>query len=176
MKRAQIVGQVFILILASMVFILILLYGYKAISQFTQRSEQVAFVSFETDLKNAVKGVSLTFGSVRKVELTLPAKYSELCVFCSPEFDPSWEGCDNIASTEFQELQVKHPLLVEAWNGGNSAQNVFLVPLAETSLSIDRIEVATAGFCTPITGGRVMLKLTGKGDRALVEPWRQTAP
>lgn len=176
MKRAQIIGQVFVLILASMVFILILLYGYKAISQFSSRSEQVAFVTFETDFKNAVKAVSLDYGSVKKLELSLPSKYQELCIFCSSDYNPSWTGCDNVASTEFQKIVQEHPLLIESWNYGRSAQNVFLSPLAETPLNIERIEVATAGFCEKLIEGRITLRLEGKGDRTLVSLWPQTAP
>jgi len=171
MKRAQIIGQVFILILAAAVFIMILLYGYKAVSQFSERSKQVAFVSFEEDFKKAVKDASLDYGGVKKLELTLPSGYQELCVFCSPDFKSSWTGCNNIVSPEYQQLQQDHPLLVESWNGGKSAQNVFLVPFAETPINIDRVEVATVGFCTNVIQGRVTLKLEGKGDRVVVSVW-----
>ncbi|HSU73225.1 MAG TPA: hypothetical protein VLJ21_05250 [Candidatus Binatia bacterium] len=167
-KRAQIIGQVFILILAAAIFILILLYGYKAISQFTQRSEQVAFVNFETEFRNAVKGVSLDYGSVKKLDLTLPTRYQELCVLCSPGMDAKAADCrkDNPALGTFQ---TEHPLVFESAQG--NAQNVFLIPLAETPILLDHVEAANGAFCTKILEGKVTLRLEGKGDRALVSPW-----
>lgn len=165
MRKGQILGQVFILILAAAIFILILLYGYKAISQFTQRSEQVAFINFETEFRNAVKGVSLDYGSVKKLELTLPSKYRELCVLCSPDL-PVGAACAPSA-----EFQTDHPLIYESAQGG--AQNVFLVPLAETPILIERVEANSSGFCTPVLDGHVTLRLEGRGDRAFVVPWVQ---
>jgi hypothetical protein len=167
MKRAQILGQVFVLILAGAVFIMILLYGYKAISQFAQRSDEVSFINFESSLKDSVKQVSLDFGSVKRLDLSLPSKFLQLCVFCSPDLGPQVANC---APT--QTFQQAHQLLYESWKGGS--QNVFLMPLADTPLLVDRVEAAEGGFCMPVTQGRVSLRLEGRGDRALVGPWPQS--
>ncbi len=162
MRRAQILGQVFVLMLASIVFIMILVYGYKAISQFTQRSEQIGLLDFENDLKNSVKAISLDFGSVKRVDLTLPTRYLQLCVFCTQDqtgdCDPSPQFLDD------------HPLLVESWQGGS--QNVFLIPLSETPILIDGVEANDGAFCAPVIDGKVSLRLEGKGDHALVGPWQ----
>ena len=160
MKRGQILGQVFILILASMIFIMILVYGYRAISQFTQRSEQVALIDFENNLKNAVKAISLDYGSVKRADFVLPRRYQELCVFCSVE-----QACN--PTPEFTQA---HPLLVESWQSGS--QNVFLVPLSDTPILLDHVESQDGAFCTKITEGKVSLRLEGKGDHALVSPWQ----
>ena len=168
MRRGQILGQVFILILASAIFILILLYGYRAIGQFTQRSEQVAFIDFENTLRDAVKQVSLDFGSVKRVDISVPRKYRELCVFCSPDLRYVGQGCNPTDA-----FRQEHPLLADSWEGG--AQNVFLVPLAETPILIDRLEARDGGFCTPIIEGKVALRLEGKGDRTFASPWVQSA-
>lgn len=160
MKRGQILGQVFILILASLIFILILVYGYRAISQFSNRSEQIALIDFQNSMSNAVKAISLDFGSVKKLELTTPTRYQQLCVLCSTS-----ETC--APSPEFSQA---HPLVFESWQGGS--QNVFLVPLSETPILLDRVEAQDGGFCTPIIQGKVTLRLEGKGDHALVGPWQ----
>jgi len=167
MKRGQILGQVFILILASIVFILILLYGYRAISNFTQRSEQVALIDFENDFKNAVKGISLDFGSVKRLDVNVPNRHKELCVFCSPDSEPDWSGCQE--TDKFRQFEADHPLLTESWRGGS--QNVFLLPLADTPLLVDRVEVQDTAFCADVVQGKVSLRLEGKGNRALVSEW-----
>jgi len=165
MKKGQIIGQVFVLILASIIFILILFYGYSAVSQFGERSEQVALIDFENDLRNSIKGISLDFGSVKRLDLNVPNKHRTICVFCSPDFDPDWSGCNTPNPT----FAAAHPLLMETWQGGS--QNVFLLPLAEIPIIIDRVEVQDLAFCADVVEGRVSLRLEGKGDRALVSPW-----
>lgn len=161
MQRGQILGQVFILVLAALIFILILVYGYRAISQFSNRSEQIALIDFQNSLANAVKAISLDFGSVKRVDLTTPTRYQQLCVLCT-----NTDTC-----TPTQEFSDAHPLLIESWQGGS--QNVFLTPLSETPILLDRVEATNGGFCTPIIQGKVSLRLEGKGDHALVGPWQQ---
>ena len=167
MKKGQIIGQVFVLMLASIIFILILVYGYRAIGQFSKRSEQVALLDFENDLKNGVKGISLDFGSVKRLDLSVPRKHRTICVFCSPDFESDWSGCKN--NNNFQNFRSQHVLFSETWDGGS--QNVFLLPLAETPIIVDRVEVQDMAFCTEIIEGKVSFKLEGKGDRTLVSPW-----
>ena len=161
MNRGQILGQVFILILASVVFIMILIYGYKAISQFSNRSEQIALIDFQNNLANAVKAISLDFGSVKRVDLTVPTRYQQLCVFCTPETP----NCNPSAAFE-----QAHPLLTESWRGGS--QNVFLVPLADSPILLDHVEAQDGAFCTNTIQGKVSLRLEGKGDHAYVAPWQ----
>jgi len=167
MKKGQIIGQVFVLMLASIIFILILVYGYRAIGQFSQRSEQVALLDFENDLKNGVKGISLDFGSVKRLDLSVPRKHRTICVFCSPDFEADWDGCKR--NTAFGIFAADHRLFTETWEDGS--QNVFLLPLAETPIIVDRVEVKDMAFCTPVIEGKVSFKLEGKGDRTLVSPW-----
>ncbi|MBI4145006.1 hypothetical protein HY493_02265 [Candidatus Woesearchaeota archaeon] len=169
MRRGQILGQVFILILAAVIFILILVYGYRAISQFTKRSEQVALVDFENQFRNAAKSISLDFGSVKRLDLRVPAA-QEICVMCTPGLDVA--GCSP-SQQSMVDFQQDHPLLYESWQGGS--QNVFLIPLAETPLLIERIEAVGGAFCMPVVGGSVSLRLEGRGDRALVGPWPTVA-
>lgn len=159
MNRGQILGQVFILILASLIFILILVYGYKAIGQFSNRSEQIALIDFQNNLANAVKSISLDFGSVKRLDLTVPSRYQQLCVLCTNS-----QIC--APSDTFAQA---HPLLVESWQGGS--QNVFLVPLSETPILLERVEAKDGAFCTPFIQGKVSLRLEGKGDHTYIGPW-----
>jgi len=158
-KKAQVMSQVFIFILAAAIFILILTYGYKAIAGFGQRSEQVALVEFQTELEGAVKSISLDYGSVKKVELTLPTKYTELC-FVDLEREPS---------EEFEQI---HPRMYESWV--SRTQNVFLTPMEESPINVGKIYVGQSGYlCLPIAGGKITLRLEGLGDRAGITQWQQ---
>lgn len=157
-KKSQIMGQVFIFILAAAIFILILTYGYKAISGFSKRSEQVALVEFQTELESAVKSISLDYGSVKRSELTLPAKYTEIC-FVDLDREPS------------ADFEAEHPRMYEAWAGGT--QNVFLTPMEDSPINVGKIYVGSSGYlCLPISGGKVTLRLEGLGDKAGITEWQ----
>ncbi|MBN2112459.1 hypothetical protein JW707_05165 [Candidatus Woesearchaeota archaeon] len=157
-RKAQIMGQVFIFILAAALFILILTYGYKAIAGFGKRSEQVALVEFQTQLESSVRSISLDYGSIKQVDLALPSKYTEIC-FVDLEKSPS---------EEFEQI---HPRMYEAWETGT--QNVFLTPMEEAPINVGKIFLGPSGFlCLPITAGKISLRLEGLGDKAAIAEWQ----
>ena len=159
-KKAQIMGQVFIFILAAAIFILILTYGYKAIAGLSQRSEEVAMVEFQTQLESGVNGIRQDYGSVKKFELTVPGKYNEIC----------FVDLDRIPRGEFQQ---QHPRMFDAWESGT--QNVFLTPMEESPINIGKIYVGQDGFsCFDIKGGRLDLRLEGLGDSTFISKWQQS--
>jgi hypothetical protein len=158
-KKSQIMSQVFIFILAAAIFILILTYGYKAIAGFSKRSEEVALVEFQTQLESAVNGIRQDYGSVKKLELTLPAKYIEIC----------FVDLDRIPHGDFQQ---EHPRMYDAWESGT--QNVFLVPIEESPINVGKIYVGERGYlCFDIVGGRLDLRLEGLGDTTSIIQWQQ---
>lgn len=157
-KKAQIMGQVFIFILSAALFILILTYGYKAIAGFGKRSEQVALIEFQTQLESSVRSISLDYGSVKKLDLVLPSKYSEIC-FVDLTKPPS---------EEFEQI---HPRMYESWE--TETQSVFLTPMEEAPINIGNIFVGPDGFlCLPITAGKLSLRLEGLGDKAAIAEWQ----
>ena len=155
--KAQIMGQVFVFILAGALFILILTYGYKAIAGFGQRSEQVALVEFQTQLESQVQSMSLDYGSVKKLELSLPSTYTEVC-FVDLEIEPS------------DEFEAIHPRMHEAWV--SQTQNVFLTPMEDSPINVGKIYLGQKGFlCVPIVGGKVTLRVEGLGNKAGITEW-----
>jgi len=158
-KKSQIMGQVFVMILAGLIFILILTYGYQAIAQFGERSEQVAFIEFQTQIEGAVKSIRQDYGSVKKLELTLPGKYIEICLV-ELERDPN------------PDFEAIHPRMFESWASGT--QNVFLTPIADAPITTENIYVGLDGYlCLPIAGGKVELRLEGLGNKAGITQWQQ---
>jgi len=156
-KRAQMVGQIFIFVIAAIIFILILTYGYKAISNFLQRSEQVALIDFKSDLESSVDVIKRDYGSVRKLELRLPDRYQELCIV-------DVNNCDN--------LEASRPLIYSACLAGS--ENVFLVPKQETPIFLKDISIKDQkGFvCVPIARGNVALRLEGMGKSTQISEWK----
>ncbi len=155
-KKAQMIGQIFVLVIAAIVFILILGYGYSAISHFIKSSEQVALIEFKTSLISGVEQIKSDYGSVRKVSLRIPKRHQRLCVVSS----------DTDADTG--EFQTRFPLLFEIWQTGS--ENVFLIPKQESPIFISEVVVPNGYFCTGVSGN-VDLRVKGLGDKTEVSVW-----
>src|SRR3989344_3032472 len=78
-KKGMAIEQVFIFILAAVVFAVILIFGYKSISGFLDKGEEVGFISFKTDLESSIKKISTEYGAVRIVEFHPPLSYEKIC-------------------------------------------------------------------------------------------------
>ncbi len=160
-KHAQIIGQIFVFILAGLVLVLVITYGYKAIKHFTARSEEVALVDFQNDFIAAVEGVKYDFGSVRKTELRLPTNVLGLCVV----------NIDNCPSSTplliFPGKTISLDWMRDACLTGSA--NSFLIPRFD--LLIQDVVVDSDFVCVPNIDGRVILRLEGLGKKAKVSAW-----
>ena len=157
MRKGQMIGQIFVFVVAAIIFILILMYGYKAISNFLQRSEQVALIDFKSDLESSVEVIKRDYGSVRKIELRLPKKYTELCIV----------DVNNCAGFEAEQ-----PLMYAACLAGS--ENVFLVPKQETPIFLPDISIPEDDdgiVCTPVVHGTAVLRLKGLGKSTEISNW-----
>jgi len=160
-SKAQMIGQIFIFILAGLVFILIIGYGYKAIQYFMERQEQVILVDFRSDLEIAIEGVKRDYGTIRKLRLKLPSKYHGICFF------------DSITCAESPpELILYNQKISVAWAQAackTKSANVFIIPRA-LDLDFPDIEVDNGYVCIPNLDG-VTIKLEGTGRKAKISPW-----
>lgn len=157
-NNAQMIGQVFIFILAALVFMLVLWYGYSAVTHFLKSSEQVGLADFKSSFVSGVEQIKPDFGSIRKLTLYIPRSYYELCVVSSY---PN----DDVLSSDFN---VKYPVLFELWNTGS--ENVFLLPKQETPFLVSDIVVPGGYFCTKVSGV-ADLRTEGLGDSVRVSLW-----
>lgn len=162
-KRAQMIGQVFIFILAGLVFVLILAYGYKAITGFLERGEQVQLLDFRNELDSTIKTIRRDYGSIQRVDLRVPAKTEEACFVST--------NAEDVSSVQQQELQQRYPLLYNAWATGS--ENVFLIPRQPTPLLVPDLLVDSGYVCIPAINGRVSLRVEGTGSKARVSPWNK---
>ncbi len=154
-KKAQMIGQIFVFVVAAIIFILILTYGYKAISNFLARSEQVALIDFKADLESSVEVIKRDYGSVRKVELRLPKRYTEVCI---------------VDVKRCESLEQARPLMYSLCIAGS--ENVFLVPKQETPIFLADISVPDPGYvCVPVANGNIALRLEGLGKSTEISEW-----
>lgn len=161
-NKAQIIGQVFIYILAGLVFILIITYGYRAVQYFLERQEQVVMIDFRTDLETAVENVKRDFGTVRKVTLKLPSQYFGVCFL-----DPV------TCASGTPELVLPNQKISAPWAQDACAvksANVFVVPRT-LDLYLPDLQVTGGAVCIPNLNG-VTVRLEGTGKKAKVSQWQ----
>jgi len=156
-KRAQMPGQIFIYILAMVIFSMTLIYGYKAIKHFQSRTEEVESLQLESDIKNEIEKMGHDYGSVKKKILTLPLGYEEACFISSYHFPDS--------------ISTGHNLIDDHINSGFKDKNMFLWPGGEPSFYIGDIKVENGSVCIDVSGSKIILKLESMGDYVEVSKW-----
>jgi hypothetical protein len=165
-SKAQVIGQVFIFIIAGIVFVLILGYGYKAIMGFIEKGEKVELIDFRNELDSAITVIKRDYGSVQRVDLRIPPNIKEVCFVTS--------NPDDIKSSAWQDnLKQKSQMMYDSWLMG-SGKNVFLLPKRTDDLQIGDILIDPEGFlCAPVSGSKVSLRVEGTGNRAKISEWPQ---
>jgi hypothetical protein len=156
-RKAQIAGEILIYILAIVVFSLTLIYGYKAVKYFTQRSTEISFLELENKIKNDISRTSAdSYGTVKKTILTIPGSYTKVCLV-------------NSKGRTGRDIDSNYSLISEAL--GSTNNNMFLYPPGSVGFDIGDISV-DSGFCADIQGNKVTLRLESMGDHVKVSEWK----
>ena len=175
-KKAQVITQVFVFILAAVIFGMIMIFGYKAINDFIQRSNEVAMLELRTEMVASIN--KMTTGSdVRKVTFKIPSQVQYVCFL---DFDrplSNLRGDKALCDSSNQDYYF--PIICDSWVD-NVQQNVFFYPMTDVEISAQSLEVVQPGFvngegkgflCIKTKKERITLRLEGKGDRTLLEEW-----
>lgn len=166
MRKGQIIGQVFIYILSIVIISAILIYGYTAVSEFQERSQNVAKVKLQNDITNAISKLSSDYGSVQRKELYL-GEYLEMCFVDNYEPNPTTPPTTN-------------KLIVDSVQS-RTGNNVFLLKeTLEQSFQSGIISVGDDGVsavdndvvCIDAISNRVEVRLEGRGDHVHVSAWQ----
>lgn len=162
-KRSQIPGQIFIYVVAIILFSLVLIYGYNAIKGFKERSEQIAYIKFKTDLTSTVKRVSPDYGTLKREEFFIGGGYSKICFVQSYHQEQNFYFPDSIS-----DLIVR-----DSFESGVD-KNVFLFTnTLQESFNIGEINVSNNGYkCFDVVNGKVKIQFLGRGDHTFISAWR----
>tara|TARA_B100000315_G_C14591057_1_gene595832 strand:- start:4606 stop:5127 length:522 start_codon:yes stop_codon:yes gene_type:complete len=167
-KKGQIMGQVFIYIMSALIFALVMIYGYKAISDFIARADQVSEIELSTDLKTSISTIASS-QDVKQKSITVPNKFKEMC-FVDLEIDPNPPtGSKGLCDPTHEDYNL---VICNFWKSG-AEQNVFLLPKpSDIKIFVGKIAVGSEGYiCIPISNGKVKLRLEGLGDRTSISEW-----
>jgi hypothetical protein len=156
-KRGQIPSQIFVYILALIIVAMILLFGYKAISNMQKRGEQVVLIQFKTQLKNDVERLSSDYGSVRIGKYKLPSGFDEICFVDLKNVNPS-------------DI-MNHPIIKDSVESGVK-ENIFLLGKSNfDSIYVEDLELSSYPYFSCISSkiGSVELRIEGKGNAAVIK-------
>lgn len=160
-KRAQIIGQVFIYILAIVAFAAILSFGYIAVQKLLQKQCDVKSIKFKTDLESTFSEILGSYGKVRNnLDFTLPCETAKVC-FVDFGYEKE-KTCDDPTLT----LQACNYFTSESYPTYDKAdQNVFLDPPSEIKLKVSplKFDEDIGTYCISAKSGRIKLRLEGKG-------------
>ena len=156
-RKAQIVGQIFVYVLGTVIMGAILIHGYNAVPEFRHKSEQVSTIKLQTDLSSAIDSLTPEYGSVKKKVLTME-DYTRICLVESYQ-PPVLSGTID-------------PLIRDSVSG-RTGKNVFLMKVTvESSFSVDAISTDPDVLCIPARAKSVELRLESKGDHVVVSQWQ----
>ena len=174
MKKAQL-NQVFVYIMAVIVFATVFLFGYKAINQFLEEGEKASFLTFKTDLEKSVGRVATKFDTVVVYNsmnpLRVPGKYERIC-FVEMDVSPPPDcigllgaiACDSWETSYSQSSDSDD---FDAWEKAEA--NVFLKPHGLLPLKVYKLKVnEPEGFICFHVNGQLDMRVEGRGSHALI--------
>ncbi len=176
MKKAQVAGQIFIYIIAIIVVGLIIAYGYSAIKGFSDKGEQVEYITLMSSIQNSVKSMVSDFGSIKRPSIDISGKYTMVCFVDKSRA----KDADNTALCSSVPGQEKfyEPVACSGWKTGRD--DVFLIPDGSESFSVDStLEISNTGkpyqgqpfICLEVVNNKITLQLESKGDRVVVSDY-----
>ncbi|NQU78344.1 hypothetical protein HQ545_01100 [Candidatus Woesearchaeota archaeon] len=174
-RKAQIAGQIFIYIIAIVVVGLIIAYGYSAIKSFTQRGEEVEYISLRTGLENSVKSIASDFGSIKRPGINIPGKYKMVCFVEKGHSESTIRDtalCQSLPGLN----DYYQPLVCSAWTTGRD--NVFMIPDGSDAFDVGDIKIKNDGkpyagpfICFEVANNKINLQLKGLGDKVEVSEY-----
>ncbi|HZX44317.1 MAG TPA: hypothetical protein VFF28_01400 [Candidatus Nanoarchaeia archaeon] len=161
-KKGQISGQIFAYVTTIIIFSFILIYGYKALTDFREKEEHLSFIKFKKDITSAVERIAPEHSSVEREEFYLGGDYTQVC-FLQNYQSP---GNLDLLNHDMDKI-VKDSYLA------NSTNNVFVYAgTFKEPFYIGRINTTEDGYlCIDAVKGKIKVELQGKGDHSLISRW-----
>ncbi len=178
-RKAQLLGQIMMMILAAIIIIMILYFGYKAIVTLGSKACNVEIVRFQKDLSDSVDKIGIDYKSQVKKQLSLPCSYVEVC-FINLEKARQYPTPASYETATGKSLSDLNPIIQNAvFDPQGQETNVYLVDPKKGDIqqayignfTIDYPATNDVYYCARAAEGPVIIKLEGLGDRARISPW-----
>ena len=159
MKNGQAIGQVFIYVITIVLVSFLLLFGYRAITTFKDKADQVSFLQFRNDLQDTIEVLTTDFGSVKVKDFSIPGKINTVCFVQSfPEIPIV------ISNPEIDDYPIIKDSVKDQVN-----KNVFLIRKSvEESFFAGIISLSGDFLCFPVIRGEINLRMESKGNHVII--------
>lgn len=174
-------GQVFVYLFASMVFITVLIYGYRAVGKFSDQQDQVAMIELKTKIRSTIHSIASST-TLERVSIQMPSSARQVCFvdlrknpMDASDFTPI--GIPGICDSTHPDYNA---MICSSWADG-VPKNVFLVPSVNLQINVGDItllqENTVGGFddkgylCLDVVKQVIYLELEGKGDSTSIKRW-----
>ena len=157
-KKAQNAGQVLIYVLAVVIFSVILIFGYKSITDFKERADVMTLIEFQKKMESSIKSISSDYGTSRKLDFSLSNEYTEVCFVRN--YDVSI-----IDPAPFED----YPYILDTIDLSQPTKNIFLIKnkkeVAE-NYNMGRIRFKDESIfkCFNVTFSSLSIRMEGKGN------------
>jgi len=160
-KKAQISSQIFIYVLSAVIVAIILIVGFRAISTLMKAGEGISIQEVRTDITSAIEKSSKQYGSVKKVPINVPDKFTEIC------FADSMTDADIFSSDVKSNTKLKDYFFIEGSINNDARTNVFLLndQNIEESFYVENLDVRENFLCLDNVG-LLEIWLKGLGKKA----------
>jgi hypothetical protein len=172
-RKAQVAGQVFIYITAIVVVGFIIVYGYSAITKFTQRGQEVEYISLKTSMENSFKAIVSDYGSIKRPDIDIPGKYTAVCFidkenFAAKQSTPICGGGGDTGADKYNS-----PIACAAW--ATKRSNVFLLPDGSDNFDVGTIQIEGGApyICFNVVNNKIRLQLESMGDKVKVSEYSE---
>lgn len=163
MKKAQVQGQVLMMILTLMVLSFIVLFGGRIVSGITKQGSQINYIKFKTTIQNSIDSITQEYKSKKEFDLIIPSEYSKICFI-------------DLSKEPAPEMKVLYPVIYNYWfsfrgmTDSKVTRNVFLVAKqAEASFFVDKITINPPGYlCIVEKRSKVNFWAEGLGNKARI--------
>ncbi len=164
-RKSQVAAHALMYILTAVLVVVILVYGYNAVVGFRNSAEQLRMVKFRNDVANAVKNIYFESGTVQIQEISVPAKFDEVCFLETQDL----KNPPNYGTLSIDALMDD---AITDFANHKSKQNIFLRDgtgiMKDTFHIEEKISVENDLICIRTQNGAIKIRLEGKGNHARI--------
>lgn len=152
MKRGQAPTSLFLIIFSILIIVLILFFGFKAVTSMREKAEKSSLIKFRETFKNDLESQKKNVGSVSIKEYLLPEGVNEICFLDINNANP-----DQIINHEIMKLSLT--------NG--EPENIFLTLKSRVeTMQIEDLRLENDPYysCYYPIGGKIKITIKSDGE------------
>lgn len=175
-KTAQIQSQIFVFLIAAVILIIIIIFGYRAITGLQENISDVEYTQLKTYLETQIDKVQSDYGTVVVRTIDVPTDFTHICF---AQDDLNWNAGPGSQITDFTSTtqvsdnsELDYTIMLDSLRS-SVKKNVFLYPNGVTSFYVGSICVKECRpedriLCIETINGKAKIAIEGLGNRARI--------